>query len=347
MKRFGILLVAAAVLTAGTNSSADTVKLKKKSLPLSGQIIRTSSTEVEIETGGRTQVVKKIPVNEIEYIAFEDEPPSLGKARESAHEGEYEKAATSVEKLKTADAKRPEIGGEIEFYKAFFAAQLALGGNGEIDDAGRLMAGFIKNYPTSWHYFEACQLIGDLLVAKGSYPAAQKYYSELANSPFEDFKMRPASAWAAACLAQSKTDEALKAFEEVLANDASSEQAEAERLVAKLGKARCLAATKRSGEAVRIAEDIIAKADAKDEALMADAYVALGIALRKANRAKEAGMAFLHVDAMYDGVPDLHAEALANLIDVFHELHQPDHSGACKQKLLREYPNSSWAKQAQ
>ena len=130
-----------------------------------------------------------------------------------------------------------------------------------------------------------------------------------------------------ALLKQAKTAEALKAFDDVLANETSNEQAESERLVAKLGKARCLALMKRSDEAVRMAEDIIAKADGKDEALMADAYITLGIAYRRANRPKDALMAFLHVDAQYDSVPELHAEALANLIDVFHELHQPGHSG--------------------
>ncbi len=347
MKRFGVLLAAVAVVAAGTISSADTVKYKKKPAPLHGQIISTSATAVEFETGGASATVKKIPVNEIEFIGFEDEPAALGRARTEAQEGEYEKAAETLEKVNAADAKRPEIAAEIDFYKALFAAQLALGGNGEIADAGRLMAAFVKSHPNSIHHFEANQWVGDLLVAKGAYPAAQKYYSELANSPFEDFKMRAGIGLGRALLAQSKPDEALKAFEEVLGNDSSSEQAESQRTVARLGKARCLAATKRSDEAVRIAQDIVAKADANDKVLMADAYVTLGIALRRANRPKEALLAFLHVDAIYDSVPDLHAEALANLIAVFGELHKPDHAGACKQKLLREYPNSPWAKQAQ
>ena len=145
---------------------------------------------------------------------------------------------------------------------------------------------------------------------------------------------------------QAKTAEALKAFDDVLANETSNEQAESERFVAKLGKARCLAVMKRSDEAVGMAEDIIAKADGKDEALMADAYITLGIAYRQANRPKDALLAFLHVNVIYDNVPELHAEALANLINVFHELHQPGHSGDCKQRLLKEYPNSPWAKQA-
>jgi tetratricopeptide (TPR) repeat protein len=149
-----------------------------------------------------------------------------------------------------------------------------------------------------------------------------------------------------ALLAQAKTADALKAFEDVQSNDSNSELAESQRVIAKLGKARCLAALKRGDEAVRLAQDIVAKADAKDEALMAEAYVTLGIAFQQANRPKDALLAFLHVDVLYDSVPDLHAEALANLIEVFLELHKPDHAGACRQRLRKEYPNSPWAKQA-
>ena len=347
MKRFGVFLAAVAVLAAGTTSSADTVKFKKKPLPLHGQIIRMSNAEIEIETLGANAIVKKAPVNEIEFVAFDDEPSALGRARANVLEGEYEEAAQTLDRLKPDEDKRPEIGAEIEFYKALCAAQLALAGNGEIAAAGRQMNDFVKNYPSNIHYFEACQLVGDLLVAKGAYSAAQKYYSELANSPFEDFKMRAGIGLGRALLAQAKTAEALRAFEEVLGNDSTSELAESQRLFAKLGKARCLAKMKRGDEAVRMAQDIVDKADAKDKALMADAYVTLGIALRQANRPKDALMAFLHVDVLYDSVPDLHAQALANLVDVFLELHKPDHAGACKHTLLKEYPNSPWAKQAE
>ena len=61
MKRFDIFLAVVAVLAAATTSSADTVKLKGKTLALHGQIIRTSNVEVEIETLGGNGVVKKCP----------------------------------------------------------------------------------------------------------------------------------------------------------------------------------------------------------------------------------------------------------------------------------------------
>ena len=222
------------------------------------------------------------------------------------------------------------------------AEHLAPGG-GDFAAAGSQMFGFIKNYPNNIHYFEACQLLGDLLVAKGAYAAAQTYYAKLASSPFEDLKMRRASASARAV----ETGEDRRGAEGVRRRVGQRDEQRAGRVGAlrgETGQGPLPCPMKRSDEAVRMAEEIIAKADAKDEALMADAYITVGIAYRQANRPKDALLAFLHVDVVYDNVPELHAEALANLIDVFLELHKPGHSGDCKQRLLKEYPNSPWAK---
>ena len=117
-----------------------------------------------------------------------------------------------------------------------------------------------------------------------------------------------------------------------------------QRLTAKLGKARCLAATKKTDEAIQIARQIVAKADADNEDLLAEAYNTLGSALRSAGRPKEAMLAYVHVDVLYHGAAEMHAEALANLVELFGELHKPDHAARCLQKLKQRYPNSPWCK---
>ena len=53
------------------------------------------------------------------------------------------------------------------------------------------------------------------------------------------------------------------------------------------------------------------------------AYNALGTALRKAGKPKEAILAFLHVHLLYSTQPDLDAEAVANLEKLFTETHKP------------------------
>ena len=52
-------------------------------------------------------------------------------------------------------------------------------------------------------------------------------------------------------------------------------------------------------------------------------------------------LAYVHVDVLYHGAAEMHAEALANLVELFGELHKPDHAARCLQKLkqaLSEQP---------
>ena len=57
-------------------------------------------------------------------------------------------------------------------------------------------------------------------------------------------------------------------------------------------------------------------------------------------------IAFLHVDVLYSEAPESHAEALANLVELFTELRKPDHAGTCLQTLKTKYPDSPWTARA-
>ena len=79
---------------------------------------------------------------------------------------------------------------DVEFYKALCSAKLALGGSMKIVDAGRMVKSFADANPKSYHYLEASETVGDLLVALGQYPQAAEYYARLENAPWPDYKMR-------------------------------------------------------------------------------------------------------------------------------------------------------------
>jgi len=344
MKRNCILLAIAAWLAIGAVGSAlDIINpVNKKTKQLRGHVVRMTPQEVEIEVGN-SGVSKVMKVNEIESISFEDEPAHLTEARSNINKGEYDKAKGELESLTADGGKRPEIAADIEFYKAFCAARDALGGNGEVADAGRDMAAFAKKYPNNFHYLEACEMLGNLLVANRNYAQAETYYAELANTPFADYKMRAGIGMGKALLAQGKHADAMRAFDDVLNGESMSEQAESQRLAAKLGKARCLALANKPQEAIKMAEEIIAKAKSDESDLLGEAYNTLGTSLRKAGKPKEALLAFLHVDVLYNSMPDAHAEALANLAELFQQMHKADHATVCLQTLKKDYPNSPWA----
>lgn len=328
-----LILVAAVWLVAGAAAWADSVKTS--STTFTGKITAVSATTVTVEqnTGGS----KQIPVNEIETVFFDDEPTLLKTARTAVAAGRYEDALTALEKVPQGEIQRPEVKQDMEFLKAMAAAKLALAGNGQITEAGSAMAGFVSANSNSFHYLEAAEVVGDLLVAAGKYAPAQKYYGEVAKAPWPDYKMRAGVAIGRALLAEGKADEAMKAFEEVLATQAQGERADRQRLAATLGKGRCLAQSGKPDEAIQLVQGVIDKADPESVDLHAKAYNILGASHRKAGRSKEALMAFLHTDVLYFTNPEDHVEALKNLVDLWKELQKPDRAARAEQILRDQY----------
>ena len=115
-------------------------------------------------------------------------------------------------------------------------------------------------------------------------------------------------------------------------------------MAASLGKAAALVALKKPDEAIKLAEGVLEKADPEDAPLMARAYDILGTAQRQAGRTKEALLAFLHVDVLYAAVPDAHAEALANLVDLWQQVHKTERANLAEKAPMERYPESPWAK---
>lgn len=344
-KRWTMCATAAWLAVASTAWAIDQIKTTSKEKPmLRGKIVSISPQMVDLEPTGAASAARQVPVNEIVSILFEDEPGPLMTAQKHILDGEYLEALTALEKVQAEEAKRREIAEEIEFCKAYCTAQMALAGNGNVVDAGKQMFAFLKNCPNSFHFFQATELMGNLLVANGAYDKAETFYATLAKAPWPDYKMRAGTAMGRALVAQNKLAEASKAFDDVLNSDASGDLAEVQRLAAKVGKARCMAASDKVDQAIKMLDDIIAKADSENMELHALAYNALGTALRKAGKPKEALLAFLHVDLLYSGVPEAHAEALANLEQLFTEIHKPDHARRARAVLDERYKDSRWAK---
>ncbi|HYW79981.1 MAG TPA: tetratricopeptide repeat protein [Thermoguttaceae bacterium] len=309
-----------------------------------GTVDSTSSLKVVVTEQSTLQT--EIPVNEIVKIDFDGEPTSMKTARAELLRGNYEGAVEALDKVQPNQLTRDVIRQDFEFYKALCAAKLALGGTGEIKEAGGQMIAFAKANPNSYHYLEACEVVGDLLVAVGAYAPAVDYYGRLAKAPWADYKMRAGVAIGRAQLAQNQMAEAARSFDAVIAINAQGDLANAQRLAATLGKARCLAAAEQHEEAIKMVESILARSDPEDVDLHARAYNTLGTALRKAGRDRDALLAFLHVDVLYFALPEAHAEALANLAELWDSMHKTERAVRARAILEEQYRNSPWAKKA-
>ena len=324
--------------------STDRVRLVRGSE--AGEVTKMTRYEVTIDKGAAGSV--PLAVNEIRSIAFEGEPAELTQARVNTGNGAFAKALALLEKISADQVKRDFVKQDIEFYKAYVASRLALSGSGEITDAGKQLNLFVRNSPDNFHFLEASEMMGDLLMASGRFDFAEKQYAELAKAPWPVYKMRAAVSLGRSLQAQGKHAEAIEQFDAALgmADDGGADTKN-QKLSATLGKAVSLAEAGKGDDAVKIIQKVIQDADPQQKELHARAYNALGNCYEKSKQTKDALFAFLRVDVVYSNVPEAHAEALAHLVPLWKAVGNEEQSREARETLLQRHGNSKWAKQVQ
>lgn len=339
------LLACGLLLTASSAAALDKIKLTRGPT-INATIQEMDPREVTVKrTGGE---IEKIPVNEIESISFDAEPPQMNMARSAASGGRHEEVLRTLEKLAgDMDKFHPRVQEDIRYYQALSGARLALGGSGDVRTAGAQLRDFVQKNPSHYRLLEATEVLGDLFTALERHDLAQQQYENLERgAPWNDIKMRARVAKAYSLRAQGKSDQALAEFESALTlvGAEPTPAVVAQSQAATLGKAACLADAGNHDQAVQLVESVIAAADPEQAELHARAYNTLGACLRKGGKTKEALLAYLHVDVLYPSVPQAHAEALRNLVDLWPAAGNPQRAVQAQETLKARYPNSPWAK---
>lgn len=339
-----LCLPSAALLLAafvGTASGADAVRTVKGTI--NGAVESMTAQEVKLKrSDGREETVA---VNAIRAIKYDGEPARLEAVRKAAAAGRYDDCLKTLGELDQEQIDRAEIQADLLYYRALATAKLALAGAGNLRDAGKVVRSFTDKHADNYHWLAATELLGDLFLAVGAHEPAFKEYDKLEQAPWDDYRLRAAIAKGGVLKAQKKYDEAAAAYDRVLQltkdNPGKDEEAQeaiaAQALTATLGKVECLAEAGKPEEAVRLVEGVIAAASPEDSALNARAYNALGAALKKAGRAKEALLAYLHVEVLYSAQSQAHAEALRNLAELWSAANQPQRAAQALQTLQDRY----------
>jgi tetratricopeptide (TPR) repeat protein len=308
----------------------------------SGEVVSMTPTEVTVAKNGAEK--ENIAVNQIKSIIFDGEPTELTQARVNAANGGYVDALEKLNEIEVNKIDRDFIEQEVQFLKAYCAAQLVLSGTGEIAEAGRDLNTFVRAHPENYHYLAAVEAMGDLLMAAEKFDAAQKQYAELAKTPWPEYKLRAAVAVGRTLQAQGKHPEAIQEFDTVLSAAGDTSVIKNEQLAASLGKAISMAETGKLDEAVSMIEKLIQDADPEEKKLHARAYNALGSCYERANKTKDALLAYLHVDVLYNSEPEEHAEALAHLAPLWQAIGQEANAREARATLEQRYAGSRWAK---
>jgi tetratricopeptide (TPR) repeat protein len=344
MAKHPLFASAAMVLFLGSFAHGDDTIRLRPSGTAKGTISLMTPTEVSLDMAAGQK--KQIAVNDIDSITYEGESPELKLARSEISNANYEGALKSIDKIDPAKVTRPEIKQDIQFYRALCHARLALAGSGDVPKAGSEMRAFVKENPTNYHILLATETLGDLFAAIGRPELALEQYATIERAPWPEYKMRGGVAKGRVLIAQKKFPEALTAFDNVLKLAGDDKGAASLRLAAQLGKANCLAATGESAAAIEQVQTVIDNAEPEDTDLNARAYLTLGNCYRqKEGGTKDALLAYLHVDLLYPGNREAHAEALSNLARLWNELGKPERALQATQLLKDRYASSVWAKQ--
>ncbi|MCA9015983.1 MAG: tetratricopeptide repeat protein, partial [Planctomycetaceae bacterium] len=139
---------------------------------------------------------------------------------------------------------------------------------------------------------------------------------------------------------------ALVAFDAVAKMDAKSPAEQASKRAAQLGSALCLEKEGKQKEAITVLDEIIKTADAQQTALLAEAYLRKGDCYRELGEAKEALIAYLHIDVLFPSQPAIHAEALYHLSTLWGKVQKPERGVEARAILQQQYPNSEWSQKA-
>ena len=329
-RRFFLLfLVTVVTLLVGRGAFAQTAdRVVTNAGTVSGRVSATDANEIQLED--RAGEIKKIAIDQIREVQFGGEPAELKSARSMLLRGRAADSLEELAKIEPTDLDGAEqiLLDEVDYVRAAATARVALAAGGDPRESGKLVQ----------------ELLGDLLARAGRVDNALAAYGQLAKGP-PAFKVRAASARAAMLLDQGKHAEALREFDAAVQIDSSDEASAAQKRAAELGRARCLAHLGKPEEAVGLVQAVIQQADPEDGEVLGRAYNALGQAYRAtAGKEQDALIAFLTVDLVYNKVPENHAEALYNLVDLWEKGANPERAREARATLESSYPGSQWAK---
>lgn len=341
MKRITLLILACAIgLVPVIAAAQEDQVIGEKGTPTRGTIKKISPTTVTVNVGG---IDRNFDVKEIRKVSFGADPPELQTGRNRALEGQYEDALTELNKIDVASLQHPGVKQDVDYYKAYCLAKLALTEGGDKTAAGKQMYAFVSQNSESYHFFEAAVILGDLLMATGNYDNAAAFYGKLSDAPWPDYKMRAVVLEGNSLVSAGKHAAALPKFQQVLNSGLNTPDAIEQKNHARVGSAVCMAASGQHEEGIQLIEDLIAKNDPNDMELFGRAYNALGACYAKAGKTKDALLAYLHTDVLFYGDPDVHAEALYHLSKLWGDVNKSDRAVRARSILTSRYPGSRWA----
>ena len=338
------LSMTAMLIGSAAWAQTDEIQLKPAAGQASGRIIRGSITaespkEIKIQVGGKSETIALDDLADIDYAGT---PPAFLEAEQREKAGDVNAALESYKRAAAAAGLKPFVAQLVKFKYATALADAGTADAQKLNDSISALQDFVKAYPNGRHTARALEQLLNL-VRTGSDPS--KMDSVLADMAKIPGNQGRASVLKAELLAErGQADQALQLLE--TARSQIPKNSELER-ISKSVRVNVLVAKKDFVEAEKQARSLIDSAAPNDFTALAPAYNALGDCLRAAGKPKDAMIAYLHTEILYDRVANEHARALAAITQLWRVLEKPDRAEQTLNKLASSYPRSPWLKTAQ
>lgn len=305
----------------------------------SGRIVEMSPAFVKFQRGTSGNTTE-IPANTISSVQFDQEPPPLTVLRTAMIASRYADALETAEKLDPNSIRNSHARADYDFYRALAHAKLAFAERSadrktQLQKAAELCTGFLRDHPQNYHFFEACELLGELHNTAGNPEKALQAYSSLAKAPWLDMQLKAHYHLGALRLGENRLEDSEKHFQTVLRESGGDPQFTNWKNAAEVGLAKCMVQKGREKEAIEILQTLLLHVEAEDIRTQADVYCALGGAYEKLDRPREAILAYLHVEILFPSAKEEYRIALERLSRLWKTVQRPERA-AETERLLRE-----------
>lgn len=340
--RRSVAAIAFAAVFVSAPLSARAELLYRKSSPSAAHLGELSLSKEQVTVTPRAGNPVTIPTDDIARIEWDREPATIKQARADEAAGKLTAALAQYEKDYPNTSGEAQI--DTQFLIARTTAKLALTDPSRLDDAVSKLESFHSGHANHFRAYEALEYLGEVYLARGEFDKARAAFDQVEQAASPARKMGARIAKARILQKQGKNDEALVAFDAVIAESAKSPAELSRRYEAMLGRASCLMAAARYGDAVQALDAVIDAVAPTDSRNMAAAYVLKGDCLRALDKQKDALLAYLHVDVLFQHEKPQHAEALYYLSRLWSTMGQQERANDAASRLSKEYPESQWAK---
>ena len=175
---------------------------------------------------------------------------------------------------------------------------------------------------------------------------AEKEFAKLSKSQWPEQKISGLFNLGYTQLVVGNPSEAIKNLQAIAAVDAVDDNSTEYKLLAECLMARAEALSGNVDAGKKKLEAVIKREDPMTaQRAFAYAYNGLGACHEKNGDWKEAAMAYLHTELLFQNDQEAHAEALYRLSKIWAKLEATDRANKARTTLKSRYKNSYWAKQ--